>query len=804
MKKYEQIDSTSSDRGQTASDALREVIALPSGKLSPYPSQLIAQHVGFWERDIVKDDVIFSSGLLSIFGVESNEFGANHESVLEFIDPEERSSVHQQMEAALSSGGGFSTDFHITRPDGDVRHLRAEGEVICDEQGRPVRMLGVAVDVTFWDRAGDALRQREGLFRGLLESAPDGIVIVNAAGEIVIVNAQLEKMTGYKRGELIGLPVEILVPERFAKHRLYREGFFENPRVRQMGAPMTLYVRRKDGSEFPVEISLSPLHTDDGSVVSAAIRDVTERTRVQEALIKSEERLSQAFHSSPVAVVISRLDDGLIKFFNPAFSKLCGYPPEEILEETTLDLNIWDSPSDRDLLIDMLRKEGVCRDLETTTRRKNGERVPISLSTTIIEMDGEECMASWVHDLSALKRAEREQSKLQQQLFHSRKMEAIGELTGGIAHDFNNILASMLGYTSLAQRRYGNELGGKLEEYLNQIKHGGERASTMIEQMLAYSRSMPSEVRAIRLQPIVQESVKLLRPVLPSSIDVQAQMREAAFVAKADSAQLGQSLVNLCINARDAMEGIGRIVIDLNVKNCDMQECASCHQIISGDYTLLSVTDTGCGIDPEIEAKIFDPFFSTKGVGQGTGMGLSMVHGFMHEWGGHICVDSTPTVGTTFSLLFPVVSGEEAASYGLPRSTATGEAKGEGNIMVIDDEPSIANYLKEMLETNGYRVLLFTNSRVALDAFRESGGEVDMVITDQTMPGITGLELARQITSHSPNTPVIINTGYSEQVNCAALEEVGAFTFFKKPIDDVMLLGTIREILFAKKGIADR
>jgi PAS domain S-box-containing protein len=789
-------------RRRSALEVLRDVVEVPSETIALYGTDVINQYVGFWERDLVKEQVFVSRGLLGIFGIDSSEFHPSHENLLEFIKfPQERRSFEQLMDTALTGGTTFKAKFHIVRPDGEVRQLYAEGEVVRDNDQRPLRILGVTVDLTFWEQTGDALRRSEGLFRGLLESAPDGMVIVTEEGEIAIVNSQLVRMTGYKRAELIGQRVELLVPARFRCHHEFRERYFEKPQVRPMAKSGTLFVRRKNGSEFPAEISLSPMLSDTGLVVSAAIRDITERTHAQEALIKSEERLSRAFQSSPVAVVISGLDDGLIRFFNPAFARLSGYPPEEILGKSTVELNLWDSPKDRDILLEVLRKEGECRGLETTTRRKSGELVPISLSSTVIEMDGETCMASWVHDLSALKRAEQEQRKLQQQLFHSRRMDAIGELTGGIAHDFNNILASMLGYTSLAQRRFGKEIGGKLEEYLKQIKHGGERASTMIEQMLAYSRSMPSEVKAVRLQPIIQESVKLLRPLLPSSIDVQAQLREAAFVAKADAAQLGQSLVNLCINARDAMESRGRIVIDVYVKNFNMLECASCHQLISGNYTVLTLTDTGSGIAPQIESKIFDPFFSTKGVGRGTGMGLSMVHGFMHEWGGHISVDSSVGVGTAFSLLFPVVTAEEAANEGIIEPIVDLEEIGAGNVMLIDDEPSLASYLKEMLETNGYKVTLFTDGRVAVDAFRRSDDKFDIVIADQTMPGMTGLEIARELTACSAAIPVIITTGDSEQINNAVLREAGVRALFKKPINDSMLLGKIKQILLEKRAV---
>ena len=521
----------------------------------------------------------------------------------------------------------------------------------------------------------------------------------------------------------------------------------------------------------------------------------------EQALTKSEERFSKAFYNILDAVVIYRLCDSRILFFNPAFLMLTGFSADEVIGKTVDELCTWVVPEERDAYIKLFDKEGEVKDFEATSRRKNGEVFPVLLAAGKIEMDGEDCLVGWAHDLSKMRQVEYEKQQLEQKLFQSQKMEAVGQLTGGIAHDFNNILASILGYTNLAIKHCVQDKESKLANYLDEIKHGGERARDLIEQMMIYSRVRPSVVSNIDLQPVVEQSLRLLRPALPSNIDIYTRFSELTPKINFDPAQLEQIIMNLCINARDAIETSGSIDIDVETASYHEHACDSCHAVISGDFVVLSVRDSGTGIDIEMSNRIFEPFFTTKEVGRGTGMGLSMVHGIMHEFGGHILVDSTVGKGTDFLLLFPIIDAElnESEKYAQAEKNELDAEHHVGVIMVVDDEPSVASYTGELLESHGYEVIVVTDSLLALDTFRMAPKDIDIVITDQTMPGITGLELARELLSLRPDIPIIITTGFSGVLNEEVAEEQGLRAYFNKPVDSYALLNKINNILSSTK-----
>ncbi|MDH5484401.1 MAG: response regulator [Gammaproteobacteria bacterium] len=391
-----------------------------------------------------------------------------------------------------------------------------------------------------------------------------------------------------------------------------------------------------------------------------------------------------------------------------------------------------------------------------------------------------------------------DRQKLERQLLQSQKMEAIGQLTGGIAHDFNNILASILGYTELLQTIFIEEQQNtQVLDYLNRIEKSGNRARDLVSQMLAFSRGSASESRPLLLEPLVKEALTMLMSTIPSSIKLNSFIDDETVTVMMDPVQFHQMIMNLCINARDAMEGVGSIDIILRRVELHDVECRSCYQSLQGFFEELVVSDSGSGIATEVLERIFDPFFTTKEIGKGTGMGLSMVHGIMHEHGGHILVESVAGQGTAFHLLFPLVDKEK----NLPVKETTKDvvshqpdAISTKHILVVDDDVMVAEFERELLQHRGYRVTMKVDSQEALDLFKKNPRQFDLVLTDQAMPGITGVEMAQAILAIAPQTPVILCTGYSEYIDEQSAEQIGIYAFMDKPIDMQKLLSIIDSI----------
>ncbi|MFN7915125.1 MAG: PAS domain-containing protein [Vicinamibacterales bacterium] len=388
-------------------------------------------------------------------------------------------------------------------------------------------------------------------------------------------------------------------------------------------------------------------------------------------------------------------------------------------------------------------------------------------------------------DITDIKAAEAERTRLREQLVQAQKMETIGQLTGGIAHDFNNILTSILGHASLLQALDAVMKDPAARDYADEITIAGERARDLVKNMLRFSRGHATDeadVQALRPQPVVAEAVKMLTATIPSSIRMETDIDARAASILLDPVQLHQLITNLVINARDAMNGIGTIRISLADRHVTSGTCAACHSAIEGQFVELSVADTGSGIAPEHLQAIFEPFFTTKEVGKGTGLGLSVVHGILHQAGGHIEVRSTVGRGTTIGLLFPALvqesSGGEVRPVEVPAATSHTWAR----VMVVDDEPVLTRLARTVLERRGMQVTSFNDSQAALAAFAAAPADTDLVITDQTMPGLTGDELARRMLAIRADLPVLLCTGYSDLVDGATAAAIGVRRYLSKPI----------------------
>jgi nitrogen-specific signal transduction histidine kinase len=392
-----------------------------------------------------------------------------------------------------------------------------------------------------------------------------------------------------------------------------------------------------------------------------------------------------------------------------------------------------------------------------------------------------------IRDLTERRHVERDRARLEAQLRQAQKMEAIGHLTGGIAHDFNNLLTTIVGYVTLAAERSAGT-DPKLATYLDQAGLACGRARDLIQQMLTFSRGRRGEPRALALAPLVRESVKLLRSSFPSTVELSTELDDEAPSTLLDPVQLDQVLMNLAINARDAIRSAGEIRISVRGTRAASAVCASCRANIEGDMVELAVADNGGGILRHVQERMFEPFFSTKDVGKGSGMGLATVHGIVHEHCGHIVVESVTGVGSTFRVLLPALPEDGAPRTRAPAARdAFPRALLAGRVAVVDDEMSVARFMADLLGQWGVTTTTFANGREMLDSL-VAGSGFDLVISDQTMPGMTGLELARELHASRPGLPVVLYTGYSDGITVSEVERAGVVALVRKPIDPPALL----------------
>jgi len=413
--------------------------------------------------------------------------------------------------------------------------------------------------------------------------------------------------------------------------------------------------------------------------------------------------------------------------------------------------------------------------------------------------DGEPIsMFGLVKDIDSRKKAEFSRKKLEQQLQQSQKMESIGQLTGGIAHDFNNMLASITGFTELSLQNDVVKSSDTVKNYLSEVLSASNRARDLVSQMLAFSRNEDSEKEIVDISLLVKESLKMLESILTASIQINYKVEYGKMLSSVNAVQVHQIVMNLCINARDAMNGSGSLFVDIekvNVTTQQQQKCSSCHMMLQGKFIKINIRDTGGGISQAISERIFEPFFTTKEVGKGTGMGLSMVHGLVHGTEGHIIFESTLGEGTSFSILFPAVDDDTQVLSTDIKMDEVVRADSKGlKVLIVDDEISIGKFLVELLSTRGIRAEMENSVMIAVERLNNRQTEFDLVIVDQTMPGMTGIELIQKIREINTDIKFILMTGFHESVNEEVAMKAGCVAFIKKPFDISSIFSLVEEM----------
>jgi PAS domain S-box-containing protein len=657
-------------------------------------------------------------------------------------------------------------------------------------------------------RIGDELAAAVSLLQAALEATADGILLTDRAGGIMNMNQRFARMWG--------LPDELLLERE--DRAIF--GFV----ARQLSDPEAYLAESariapdSEGETFDI------LHLADGRLFERksmparhrakilgrvfSFTDVTARKRAEDALRINEEQFRRAFDVSPDAININRIGDGLYVSVNSGFTRLTGYTKEEIVGHTSGEFNIWENIEDRERLVQGLKKTGTVKDLEAKFRVKSGEIRTGLMYSALIEIDGVPHSINIARDITDQKQAELARAQLEMQLRESQKMEALGTLAGGIAHDFNNIVAAIMGNAELARLDLGP--AHKAQESLGEILKASRRAKELVQQILAFGRRQLLERQVISLAPAVEESARLLRTTLPPGVRLIVNCAPDAPAVLADSTQIEQVLLNLCSNAWQAMQkqkhpGVIEVSLNAHVvaegtyRGPEQRSKGGRVALRPGRYARLMVRDNGPGMDEATRGRIFEPFFTTKPAGEGTGLGLAVVHGIVQGHEGSIEAQSAPGQGASFYIYFPEATG--SAPGAVAHTPAPSAAYGEGkHILWVDDDESIVFLMTRLLERQGYRVSGYTDPHEALAAIRADPDQFALAVTDYNMPGMSGIEVARTLRRIRADLPVVLASGFITGELRAEASAAGIIELIYKPNTAEDLCKTIARVAHAQRG----
>ncbi|MBU0515679.1 MAG: PAS domain S-box protein [Proteobacteria bacterium] len=782
--------------GQIVSASLANILLYAEAKDSEQRFRDVAVFTGDWIWETNVDGICtYSSPVVkSVVGFEAEEIVGRH--FADFFPAQTRDEDARRMARAYRDhqevSGLISTVLHA---DGHEVIIERFGRPLLDEAGRVIGYRGVNRDVTEQRQAWRAVRASEEKYRHLVTEIEEGFFETDRRGSISFANPALCRLIEGDLDDILGLSQRDFVAP-YDQGRVY-EVFNQIYRTGRPERTLEHDIITRQGEIRRVEVSAALIRDEKGQKLGfrGVIRDMTQRRQTEMMLRASEEKYRSLIEKAPIGIRINR--DGRCLYLNPRLFEMLGLEdPGQAIERPVLEFY---DPRDRDLVREheerLLRGEDVPPMFEARGLTLDGRTIILGHLLTQVVYEGRPAVLAFIEDITARMEARQERESLQIRLAHANKMESIGRLAGGIAHDFNNILEGILGYASLAQRK--SDDADTVGRSLKIIERAALRAAELTQQLLGFARQGKYEVEPVDIGRLVQRVLTLISRTFDRAIDVTTAIEPDLKAVLGDPGQLENCLLNLCINARDAMTEGGRLRLEAKNVLLDEEYCRAHVPAQPGDHVCVSVIDTGVGIDPAHRERIFDPFFTTKE--GGTGLGLAMAYGIIRNHDGHIDVTSEPQKGSSFRVFLPATS-RPASDIGEPAVGNDVVAGGDETILVVDDEEVIRSFAEEVLAELGYRVLLAEDGREAVRVFRDHADEVDLVILDLVMPGMSGLEALKNILSLRPEAEVLLSSGFSGGQRVDEMLAAGAKGLLRKPYRMTDLAAKVRELLDQRKS----
>jgi PAS domain S-box-containing protein len=747
----------------------QERLELNEAKLAE--AQQIAR-LGSWEWEIAADRVTWSDELYRIYGVRPERFAGSYESNLERVHTDDRARVARVIENAVTERRPWSLDFRIVRPDGELRMIHARGEVVCDEQGRPAVVQGTCQDVTEARRVEDALRAAEQLFRRAFDDAPIGMALIDLEGRWLRLNRAISQMLGRSEPELRTTQLSDL--NHPDDRRLDRPLIKELLNGRRRSFALEKRYVHADGHLIHALVHVSLMHGDGERPLYflCQLVDVTERRRAEAERRAAQERMQAIIDNSPALVIVKDLEQRYL-LVNHRWEEITGLRGDDALGRTSHDVLGDRSPAQDEIDREVIAT-GEVRENMATMAALDGEEITfLVVKFPLRDADGKVygvCTIST--DITDRQRSAEERAELEARLAQAQRLESVGQLAGGVAHDFNNLLSVILTCVGFALRELPGDhpVRGDVEE----IGGAAERAAALTRQLLMFSRREVVTPQVVDVGALVSELESLLNRALPEWVALRISCGPDLVPVLIDPAQLEQVLVNLAVNARDAMPDGGTLSIAVAPVDGGVR---------------ITVADDGLGMPPDVRERAFEPFFTTKEEGHGTGLGLASVHGAVTEAGGTVDISSEIGRGTVVTIFLPAAAHDPARADEPP--AAPPRAPASASVMVVEDQDPVRRQACRILDDHGYAVRDAASGNEALERWEP----VDVLVTDVVMPGMSGQQLAERARERSPDLRVVFMSGHTDDMLVHDGARHGDIAFVQKPFTRASLLRAVEEAL---------
>ena len=720
-----------------------------------------------------------------LLGYSTEELIGSQVSYKKIIHPDDLERIISSNTRFSQQGGqgNQQSTYRLITRTGEIIWVHDHTVTILDDNHQITHYLGYLIDITERIHAEEELRESEKKYRSLLDNLQNAVLLHKLLPENFApfseVNAQACKLYGYSREEFQQLTALDLLPDSQHKDQDISNILTQLEQIGHLNFSSDNL--KKSGECFPVLINSNVIELQNEKYILSTVQDLTEYKEAEKERELGNERFLTLLNSLDACIYVADMETYEILFMNESLINTFGQDfTGDICWKVFRDEKSPCSFCTNDALIDEMGQPTGLKIWEG--QNPLSERYYINYDRAIRWTDGRLVRIQIATDITEMK-------SLETQLRQKYKMEAVGVMAGGMAHDFNNNLAIILGNIELSQMRIDDT--SAVSSHLNSARTAVLRARDLVQQILTYSRQDEQEFKPLKLFTIIDETLKLLRSTIPTTVQIKTSIKSDNLTINADATQIQEVLINLCNNAVHAMNSQGVLEVELVSLYVDLADIPAQFNAQPGKFARLSVRDTGQGMLPEVLEKVFDPFFTTKDVGEGTGMGLAVVHGILESHGGFARVESCPAHGSLFSVYFPLTTALQAElspeKENLPQGTE--------RILYIDDEVMLADISSQILREYGYHVTTETNSLKALEQFQKAPEQFDLVITDQTMPQLTGKDLIDQLLAIRPDLPTIICTGHSHLVDEETANKAGVRAFCMKPLDMTELVKTVRRVL---------